>query len=246
MVFRRILVRAPVCIAALIMLQGCVITLGPKIKTNQDELDARARKLKTILVLTPDVTVNELAVGDVKEERPEWSEAGIDNVIAATKKRLAEKGKTAKIIDPKTSYRSEVDEIMELKLAVMDSVYRHAVINPNNNMQTFPPRIEHFDYTVGDSSALLKAYHADGMLMIRGQDNISTSGRKALGVLRAINPLDDGQRKGVTFLEFVLADKNGDILWWAWKANAGGFDLRDPADTLAFVDDAISNFPGKD
>jgi hypothetical protein len=65
-------------------------------------------------------------------------------------------------------------------------------------------------------------------------------------VLRAINPLDDGQRKGVTFLEFVLADKNGDILWWAWKANAGGFDLRDPADTLAFVDDAISNFPGKD
>lgn len=245
MVFRRTLIVLASCIAMSMMLQGCVITLGPQLKNNQDELNARARKLKTILVLTPEVAVNELAVGDVKEERPEWSEAGIDNVIAATKQCLTEKGKTVKVLDPKTRYRAEVDEILELKPAVMGSVYQHAVMNPGN-MEVFPPRIEHFDYTVGDSSVLLNAYHADGMLMIRGQDNISTTGRKALGVLRAINPLDEGQRGGVTFLEYVLTDKKGDILWWAWKANSGDFDLRDPAETLSFVDDTTSSFPGEE
>lgn len=238
-------VLAPVCIAALMMLQGCVINLGPKIRDNQDELTARARKLKTILVLTPEVSVNELAVGDVKEERPEWSKAGTGNVIEATKRCLTDKGRTVKILDPKTRYHNEVDEIMELRLAVMSSVYQHAVMEPGN-AQVFPPRIEHFDYTVGDSSTLLNAYHADGMLLIRGQDNISTSGRKALGVLRAINPLDDGQRGGVTFLEFVLTDKTGDVLWWAWKANAGDYDLRDPAKTLSFVADTVTSLPEKE
>lgn len=222
------------------LLQGCVFTLGPRIKTNQDELNARAQELETILVLTPEISIFELGLGDVQEERPEWSKKGIDNVITATREDLAGKGRIVKILDPETRHRREVNEIVNLKLAVMSSIYRHAALPVD--MQTFPARLENFDYSVGDASTLVNAYSADGMLMIRGQDNISTKGRKAMGVLRALNPLDEGQQGGQTFLEFVLTDKKGDVLWWAWKYNAGGFDLRDPEEAKAFVKDTITSF----
>ena len=82
------------------------------------------------------------------------------------------------------------------------------------------------------------------MLIIRGEDNISTGGRKALGVVAALNPFSQGQMGGMTFLEITLTDASGDVLWYALKWNAGDYDLRDSEEAINFVRDTFEDFEG--
>lgn len=226
---------------SLFSLTACVTTRG--IPSNYDERTARAAQLQSVLLLTPDITVNSLSAGDVKEEMPEWSEQARALVIEAAKAEMKARGRELKILDPKTRYRKTVDEVKDLHLAVMGSIYEHAIYEPGN-MNIFPQRIEHFDYTIGSVEELLKAYKVDGMLIIRGEDNISTSGRKALGVVKYLNPFSQGQMGGMTFLEVTLTDAGGDVLWFALKWNAGDYDLRDSEENIRFVRDTFKNFAG--
>jgi len=213
------------------------------IPNNYEEREARAEKLKTVLLLTPDITINSLSAGDVKEEMPEWSNAGRANVIKAVEVALESNGRKVKILDPNTTYLDTVSGVKSLHLAVMESIYDHTIYEPGN-MNVFPQRIEHFDYSVGPVRELLNAYRADGMLIVRGQDNISTSGRKALGVVNFLNPFSQKQLGGMTFLEATLTDSKGDVLWFLLKWNAGDYDLRDPAEADKFVKDVFEDFPG--
>jgi hypothetical protein len=195
--------------------------------------------------LTPDIKVNSLSAGDVKEEMPEWSEQARQLVIRTVKAEMEARGRKLKILDPQTRYRETVNDVKDLHLAVMSSIYEHTIYEPGN-LNIFPQRIEHFDYSVGSVEKLLKAYRVDGMLIIRGEDNISTSGRKALGVVSALNPFSQGQMGGMTFLEATLTDASGDVLWFVIKWNAGDYDLRDSEEAVQFVHDMFADFEGGD
>ncbi len=223
----------------LLCLTACATTGG--IPSNYDERAARAAQLQSVLLLTPDITVNSLSAGDVKEEMPEWSAQARQLVVEAVQAEMAARGRKLKILDPKTRYRKTVNEVKDLHLAVMSSIYDHTIYAPGN-MEVFPQRIEHFDYSVGSVEKLLKAYRVDGMLIIRGEDNISTSGRKALGVVSALNPFSQGQMGGMTFLEVTLTDARGDVLWFSLKWNAGDYDLRDSEEAVRFVRDTFKAF----
>ncbi len=223
----------------LLCLTACATTGG--IPSNYDERAARAAQLQSVLLLTPDITVNSLSAGDVKEEMPEWSAQARHLVVEAVQAEMAARGRKLKILDPKTRYRKTVNEVKDLHLAVMSSIYDHTIYAPGN-MEVFPQRIEHFDYSVGSVEKLLKAYRVDGMLIIRGEDNISTSGRKALGVVSALNPFSQGQMGGMTFLEVTLTDARGDVLWFSLKWNAGDYDLRDSEEAVRFVRDTFKAF----
>jgi len=214
-----------------------------EVPNNHDERTARAAKLHTILLLTPEITVNSLSAGDVSEEIPEWSEKAKELVAEAVNSELQAKGRKMKLLDPKTKYHDTVEDVKDLHLAVMSSIYDHTIYEPGN-MNVFPQRIEHFDYTVGSVQELLTAYGADGMMIVRGEDNISTSGRKALGVVQALNPFSQGQMGGMTFLEATLTDANGDVLWYLLKWNAGDYDLRESEETAQFVKDMFEDFEG--
>ncbi len=226
---------------SLFFLTACASTGG--IPSNYDQRAARAAELQSVLLLTPDIKVNSLSAGDVKEEMPEWSEQARRLVIQTVKDEMAARGRKLKILDPQTRYRKTVDAVKDLHLAVMSSIYDHTIYAPGN-MNVFPQRIEHFDYSVGSVEKLLKAYKVDGMLIIRGEDNISTSGRKALGVVSALNPFSQGQMGGMTFLEVTLTDASGDVLWYALKWNAGDYDLRDSEEAISFVRDTFEDFEG--
>ena len=228
---------------SLFSLTACATTGG--IPSNYDERAARAAELQSVLLLTPDVKVNSLSAGDVKEEIPEWSEQARKIVIETVKAEMAARGRKLKILDPKTRYRKTVDDVKDLHLAVMSSIYEHTIYEPGN-LNIFPERIAHFDYSVGSVEKLLKAYRVDGMLIIRGEDNISTSGRKALGVVSALNPFSQGQLGGMTFLEATLTDARGDVLWFVIKWNAGDYDLRDSEEAVRFVHDMFADFEGSD
>ncbi len=228
---------------SLFSLTACATSGG--IPSNYDERAARAAELQSILLLTPDVKVNSLSAGDVKEEIPEWSEQARQLVIETVQAEMAARGRKLKILDPKTRYRKTVDDVKDLHLAVMSSIYEHTLYEPGN-LNIFPERIAHFDYSVGSVEKLLKAYRVDGMLIIRGEDNISTSGRKALGVVSALNPFSQGQLGGMTFLEATLTDASGDVLWFVIKWNAGDYDLRDSEEAVRFVHDMFADFEGGD
>lgn len=237
--WKRICLCLPVL--SFLLLTACMPAM--KIPNNYEERAARAAKLDSILLLTPDITVNSLSAGDVKEEMPEWSDQARELVVAAVKAELKAKGREMKLLDPKTRYRETVDDVKDLHLAVMRSIYDHTIYEPGN-LNIFPQRIEHFDYTVGSVEEILKAYRVDGMLIVRGEDNISTKGRKALGVVQYINPFSPEQMGGLTFLEATLTDANGDVLWFLIKWNAGGYDLRDPEDSAKFVKEMFEDFEG--
>ena len=228
---------------SLFCLTACATTGG--IPSNYDERAARAAGLQSVLLLTPDIKVNSLSAGDVKEEIPEWSEQARELVIKTVTEEMAARGRKLKVLDPKTRYRKTVNAVKDLHLAVMSSIYDHTIYEPGN-MNVFPQRIEHFDYSVGSVEKLLKAYRVDGILIIRGEDNISTSGRKALGVVSALNPFSQGQMGGMTFLEVTLTDARGDVLWFALKWNAGDYDLRDSEEATRFVRDTFDDFEGGD
>jgi hypothetical protein len=236
-------VRLILFMASLMFLTACIPTM--KMPNNYNEREARAAKLKTILLITPDITINSLSAGDVKEEMPEWSKAGRENVIKAVGVELEKNGRKLKVLDPKTTYHQTISDVKSLHMAVMQSIYDHALYEPGNaNVNVFPQRIEHFDYTLGSVQELLNAYGADGMLIVRGEDNISTTGRKALGVVQYLNPFSQKQMGGMTFLEATLTDSQGAVLWFLIKWNAGDYDLRDPEKVGKFVGDMFEAFPG--
>jgi len=231
----------------MVMVFGLLMTTAcmPAMKTNTDQLEARAADLQTILLLTPDIQVYSISAGDVKEEMLEWSEKGREFVTKTIRESFEEKNRKLKILDPKTTFRDDVDEIKALHLAVISSIYDHAWTY-EGNMELFPKRVENFDYSVGSVKPLLDAYKADGMLIVRGEDNISTAGRKALGVVKYINPLSNRQQEGITFLAATLTDINGDVLWWDFYQNEGDYDLRDPEEATKFVKKLLGNYPGED
>ena len=233
----------PLLMLGLFSLSACVTM--PQVKSNYDQLEARAGKINTILLLQPDITINELSAGDVKDKMPEWTKQGHDNVEIALRKAAKGATRKVKVVDPKSSFNKEIDEIKELNIAVISSAYEHTSLGPYNqyHINSFPQRIENFDYSLGSVKKLLNAYRADGLLIVRGEDNITSSGRKALGVVQAINPFSEGQEGGLTFLQATLTDINGDILWWQVNWNSGGFDLRDPAEAEKFVMETLSGFP---
>lgn len=227
----------------LLGLTACIPT--QKFDSNYDQLEARAGKLNTILVLQPEVIVNELSAGNVKEKMPDWSKQGKENVLIALRHEAKGATRKVKVVDPKSKFNKEIKQITELNVAVISSAYDHAAPNGYGqyDMNTFPQRIADFDYSIGSVKNLLNAYRADGLLIVRGEDNISTSGRKTLGVVQAINPFSDGQQSGVTFLQATLTDINGDVLWWNYYAEAGGYDLRDPEGAAKFVKKTLEGFP---
>ncbi len=228
-------------LSAALLCGACVLGMP---SSNYPQREARAKQLTNIVLVTPDITINSLSAGGVKEERPAWSEAGRKHIEKAATEVLEQKGRKARLLSDDGKSREEIEEIRTLQEAVMQSIYVYASYNPENP-NFFMNRYANFDYSLGSVEKLLKANKADGLLLVRGQDNISTGGRKALGVIRAINPFDSGQQSGMTWVEAVLTDRSGDILWYNLNWNAGGYDLREEDEARKFVQMMFRDFPGE-
>ncbi len=229
----------PFLFMLLILSSGCI----PVMQNNFADLEMRARKLKNISVLAPKIKVYELSAGDVSELRDDWSAVGTGNTEKSVIAELKRKGVSASILRPKSAIKEEYEDLMLLYDAVMASVYRHTVVR-QGNPEVFPEKIRDFDYAVGSLDSILSGNKADGLLIVSGSDEISTSGRKALRVVQAINPFAQAQMSGVTFIEAALVDRKGNILWWESFANSGGYDLRDPNSAGKFVTELLDRFPG--
>lgn len=205
----------------------------------------RMKNIRTIAILRPDVKVFEIAAGGVKELRQEWCDAACMNFQSAFVAEFQRFGYDFKILDQTQDDSSELREILSLYDDVVTSVLRHAYSGP----QLFPAKTENFDYTIGQIDALLEPVGADALLLIRGTDEISSTGRKtmqtfgilagaALGVVMTPN-------MGMTMVIASLVDRSGDILWFNIRGGSGGYDLRDPESAAKLASQSLDGFQEK-
>lgn len=229
-----------ILLAVLVLLiTGC----APALQSNRAELEARAKKLRNIVMLTPDMRIYELDAGGSTEQRDDWSALGRENLEKAIIENLRVRAVSLNILKVTSELEDEVDEVKMLYSEVMESAYTHAGFWGGENPNFFPERLKNFDYSVGSLEKLLKKQKADGLLLVHAQDEISTTGRKVLRVVQAINPFGSAGRSGATVVTIALANRNGDILWDCYYYNRGGFDLRRPDSTRDFVRVLLEDFP---
>lgn len=229
--------------ALLVLLTAAKAYCEPVLQNNRAELNLRAQKLRNVVLLSPDTRISEVSAGGVREHRADWSDTGRIYLEKAIIKNLAEQGINVKVLKVPAELESEADEIKILYRAVISSIYTHAYYWSGRNPNFFPDRMKIFDYTVGSLDRLLNEQKADGLLLVLAEDEISTSGRKALLVVEVINPLGTKGRAGTTTAVIALADRKGDILWDNVFSRSGGYDLRDPESATSFVNVLLDGFP---
>ncbi len=236
---KRLLSSSLLLIALQLAGYGCV----QSVYHNYRELEARARNLKTIAILPPEVRISELSAGGISDLRDDWSAAGKQNTERAIIDILNENRVRASLLQPDPQVKGEIEDIMPLYKAVMASIYTHAYVG-QGNPNIFPGKMEKFDYSIGNLEKIAGKHKSDGILIVFGKDEISSTGRKVLRFVQAINPFGEADRSGVTFVGAALVDKSGDILWFNSYAHSGGYDLRDYASARDFAKIVLKTFPG--
>jgi hypothetical protein len=222
-----------------LLLSGCM----PALQSNKAELDARAKKLRNIVMLIPDTRIYELNAGGVREQHDDWSALGRENLEEAIIEKLRGQAVSVKIFKVAPDLENEVDDVKTLYGEVMENAYTHASFWGGQNPDFFPERLKNFDYSVGSLEKLLKRQRADGLLLVHAEDEISTTGRKVLRVVQAINPFGTPGRYGTTIVNIALADRKGDILWHNFYYDSGGSDLRDANSTRDLINCLLKEFP---
>jgi len=202
----------------------------------------RMRNVRTIGILKPDVKIFEITSGGVKELRPEWCDEACGLVKGAVAAEFRRFGYELKEIDPAADSEEEVREMLALHEAVVAGILPHAYDGPG----LFPAKKTNFDYPVGPIDNILRPAGADALLVVRGVDEISTSGRKAMQTLGILAGAAVGiittPNMGKTFLFLSLIDRSGDLLWFNVQGGAGGYNLREPDSVAKLVAGSLAGF----
>ncbi len=237
------LLPAVVVLFALLVPAGAARAADDDLVRTPPDLSQRIREIRTIGILPPDLKLYELSSGGVKELRPDWCKDARESVQAALASELAKRGYDLKPLAPGPGADAELQDIRALYDAVVTGILRHAYAGPH----FFPAKATNFDYTIGPIDNILRPGGADALLLVKGMDEISTSGRKAvqtLGVLAAaMAGVVATPRMGQTLVVFGLIDRSGDLLWFNFRVGAGGYNLRERESVSKLVAQAVERFP---
>jgi len=239
-------IRVAVVAVVVLLTAGCVSTPDWYRKYQQPyrahpELDRRAKVVRVVGLLPPDIKIYELTAGGVTELRDEWSAAGRAAVLQGLNEAFKERGIAIKPLVVDKDLQGSVDDVTVLYRAVSGSIIEHTY-----KEHPFHTKLENFDYSVGPIDPLLQKYQADGIVIVYGVDQISTAGRKALRGVGLVLGAVTGQAvvsSGATVLNIALVDRSGAVLWYKIAVDRGGFDLRDPRSAKAFVQRLVADFP---
>jgi len=202
------------------------------------EVEQRARKIRTIAVVPPDIRISSLSAGGVEELREDWSTIGRDNVVKALQAHFKDQPVTIKLVAVDPDVRDTLTEVRPLFRAVSVSVLQHTY-----SQHPFITKLERFEYSVGSVQKIAQKANADAVLLAYGFDEISTGGRKALQAVGTVLPFVPRVSSGATGLCAALVDPAGTILWYNIETRAGGYDLREPQGASNFVKVTLVNFP---
>ena len=248
--------RQVVCRPGLLLLVGfLVIGCATPAFRAPPQFQTRVGRLNTVAMIPPTVKVYSLSAGAVKEEIDEWSSTARENMRHAVEALLTTHAdfvvtpfKPAATLPPLSAVPpwSDLDDTKALYKVVSASIFLHTY----RQDQTFPQKVEAFDYTLGPQvRALADQAQADALLFVDAIDHISTGGRQALMALGILAGLATGvfvtPGGGGTVISVALVEgQSGDILWYNILGAGGAYDLRNPQSCAQLVQALLRDFPG--
>ena len=214
------------------------------------QLNTKIEKIKTITVVPLKIDVYQVTAGGVKEKMDEWCMQAKRNIITTIEDDL----KLRPLLNIKSLPETLMSEDQKINLeqtgALFEAVNSSIIVHTyGQTIHLFPEKVQNFNYTLGSEVRQLSD-QTDALLLVRGVDNISTGGRKALQagsvILGALVGVQVTPNLGATAVNLALVDANtGEVLWFNFHASAGDHDLRDPINTTAMVMDILKDFPIK-
>ncbi len=216
--------RLAVAVLLIALLSGCI---PPQAKMVRDDYDRRAAPIRTIGVLVPDLSYYDVSFGGVREKNDGSSKQANENVVAAVKSLLAERGFAVAVIPRDGGQKESLEEVAGLFDEIAWS-YRSTVQVAGANV--FPHKAAHFDYSVGPVDDILDAYHVDALLLVEG----AGSGNSIFV-------------HGGTAILVTLVDRSGSLLWYMpYLHQQGGFtrkDIREPDDVREMMTTIFATLP---
>jgi len=157
----------------------------------------------------------DVSFGGVREKNDEASKQANENVVAAVKSVLAERGFAVTVIPREGKHKESLEEIAGL-FDLIAWTYR-GTVQTARSMDVFTHKAASFDYSVGPVGDILDAYHVDALLLIEG-----SGAGNSLFV------------HGGTAILITLVDRSGALLWYKpYVQQQTGFtrrDIREPDD----------------
>jgi hypothetical protein len=209
------------------------------------EFSALSKEIRNPILAHPKVEVYELSAGGMRVLKEEWCTIGRVNVTGAVLQNL--QGIKYQIMDKGLSPEMEekIEDLLSLYAAVSLSIQVHAM--NGQSPQAFPTKMQNFDYSIGPIDDILEELEADGMILVYGSDEISTTGRQALiaaGIIAgAATGTYGAPRSGITRVNASVIDPNGKIIWYSSKVSAGQHDLRNRESVDSLIQQLFADFP---
>ena len=229
-------------LAAFLLVAGPVYAAGEESFRTPPGFAQRMKNIRTIAIFKPDIKMFEISTGGVKELRQDWCDECCLKVQTAFVTAFQQFGYDLKMLDQAQDSSQDLREIMFLYGDVVTSVLRHAYDGPN----LFAAKKSNFDYTLGPIDTLLEPAGADALLLVRGIDEISSEGRKAMQTFGVLVGLAAGvvvtPSMGKTVMIVGLVDRSGDLLWFNIRGGSGGYNLRDPESVSKLVSQSLERF----
>lgn len=197
-----------------------------------------------VLLIEPEIAVNEVSVGGVPERVEDWSKQGKSNVLKALDQQVTSKHIFETMTLPSDLAEDQLTGLEE-HVALYNVVGFNAFYFGRSQFDAWKHKQKEFDYTLGTGlKTLAEQTGADAALIIIGEDYISSGGRKAarlfaalLGVIVPGSP---------TFLSAALVDlKSGDILWMNYGLAIDSKDLRKQEDVDKLMGELFAYYPGR-
>lgn len=187
---------------------------------------------KKIILAQPVVKVFEVSAGGVPELMDEWSARESDNVTRALFSHFSSSKTRVELLKTDGAADRELKEIFAL----------FAVICQSNALANAP--------SVGSIESLLQHTGGDQLLIVTGEDQFATAGKKAVNILGTITGVAASAVTGVaviprmegTRVRMALIDRDGTIVWHGFNQGMS-IDLRNQEQCSDFVGRMLDDFP---
>jgi hypothetical protein len=217
------------------------------------DLAAKATQIKRISILPTQIQLYEIGAGGSLEKMDDWSKTANGNIRQALINEFAKREQLSVTDFDEDSLpadlRSSYDETLLLYDAVSNAILTHTFKwqygPPAAQAPFFPEKAREFRYSLGEAVADLPS-GSDVLLLVRGFDQRSSGGRKALNVATGIIGAALGvvavPRGGDNMFTATLVDaKTGDILWFSHSLKP--YDLRNLAEAQQLAVEFMIDLP---
>lgn len=210
-----------------------------------------------LLVLRPDVNVNELTAGGMSQPRADWTQQAETNIVAALRAQQATRGGKMLVAERRGSVpgvdADTIAEIERLNYVVGQSIVLHKYYG----ISLPTKRNRGLDYTLGEAAVELgRKSGYDYMLFMHAEDNRASTGRTALQVIGIAGCIigfcaPSGGANQVAYASLVDL-KSGDVVWFNVVQTGSQLpgvtfgDIRTPEGATLMVDRLLGRMkPGR-